>query len=255
MSKNPLVISPEKLKALSWPSLNDKIETVQQVVDGLKSPDHLMSKGFETAIVAVGTFKKEDYPQLLKQLLHERKRRMKEMQEAQSNPAPWTPFQRAYVDPADLNTAEAHRRYEELARNDTQGRTAEDYRAIYASLLDDEMWRNSRYQVAIRRTMADDGEGGLLEMAHLSIKRIDQLPIHDWRDLQRIKNELVGPNCEGIELYPAEDRVVDTANQYHIWCVNSGTFRFPFGWHEGALKVDANDAEVTGAKQRKFDHA
>jgi hypothetical protein len=37
--------------------------------------------------------------------------------------------------------------------------------------------------------------------------------VHDWRDLQRIKNQLVGPECEAVELYPAESRKVDTANQ------------------------------------------
>lgn len=63
----------------------------------------------------------------------------------------------------------------------------------------------------------------------LSIKRLDRRSIHDWRELQRIKNELCGEDCEGVELYPAEDRHVDTSNQYHLW-VFPNNVRLPFGY-------------------------
>lgn len=100
-------------------------------------------------------------------------------------------------------------------------------RDLRAQLTDvtkaDEIWRNDIYQVAVRRI---DGE-----VFHLSIKRIDRQPIHDWRDLQEIKNELIGPEHEAAELYPAESRKVDSANQYHLWGRLDPTWRFPFGWH------------------------
>ena len=86
------------------------------------------------------------------------------------------------------------------------------------------LWINDTYQVSRR----DTGGGSV----HLSIKRIDQEPVHDWRDLQRIKNELIGPDCEAIELYPAEDRRVDTANQYHLWGLADPDYRFPVGFSE-----------------------
>ena len=35
---------------------------------------------------------------------------------------------------------------------------------------------------------------------------------------------------EAVELYPAESRLVDNANQWHLWCVTG--FRFPFGFAE-----------------------
>lgn len=50
---------------------------------------------------------------------------------------------------------------------------------------------------------------------------------HDWRDFQRIKNELVAPEAEAVELFPAESRLVDTANHYHLWVFPE--YRFPFG--------------------------
>ena len=52
------------------------------------------------------------------------------------------------------------------------------------------------------------------DMFWLSIKRRDRAPVHDWRELQQIKNMIVGDEHEGFEVYPAESRLVDTANQY-----------------------------------------
>lgn len=55
-------------------------------------------------------------------------------------------------------------------------------------------YRNSRYLVLIRSIDFPGFGPGV----HLSIKRNDQLPIHDWRDLQRIKNEILGPDKEAV---------------------------------------------------------
>lgn len=85
---------------------------------------------------------------------------------------------------------------------------------------------NSRYQVSVF-------EGHSIEygpMVHLSIKTHDKTARHDWRDLQRIKNEICGRECEAVELYPAESRLVDTANQYHLFVFRD--YKFPFGFHE-----------------------
>ena len=64
----------------------------------------------------------------------------------------------------------------------------------------------------------------------LDISRRDGEPYKNWRDFQRIKNELVGAECEAVELFPAESRLVDTANQYHLWVNPDVKFRFPFGY-------------------------
>lgn len=108
-------------------------------------------------------------------------------------------------------------------------------------------WLNDIYQVNVRDTAWPDV--GL--MKHLSIKRRDKEPIHDWRDLQLIKNELVGAECEGVELYPAESRLVDEANQYHLFVFVNQTVRFPFGMQERCVS-DADAATAIGAKQRPF---
>jgi hypothetical protein len=108
------------------------------------------------------------------------------------------------------------------------------------------VWKNNLYQVLIKRVPMIKGNPPML---HLSIKRLDKEPIHDWRDLQRIKNELIGPEHEAFEIYPAESRVVDTANQYHLWVFKDPEMRIPVGWQKG-LK---NAISGGGAKQRPFE--
>lgn len=102
-------------------------------------------------------------------------------------------------------------------------------------------WENNRYQVIQR----DHREGPFGAYVHLTIRSTDGAPRHDWRHLQRIKNELVGPEAEGVELYPAESRVVDTANHYHLWVFRS--YRLPLGMTEG----ERREAEP-GVTQRPF---
>jgi hypothetical protein len=67
-------------------------------------------------------------------------------------------------------------------------------------------------------------------LTHLVIRRHDRLPCKSWAHFQRIKNELAGPECEAVELFPAESRLVDTANEYHLWVHAKPGFRFPIGW-------------------------
>lgn len=91
-------------------------------------------------------------------------------------------------------------------------------------------------------------------MLHLSVKRRDQEAIHDWRHLQRIKNELVGKECEAVELYPADSRLRDTANQYHLWAFADPNDCFPFGYAQRVvLPHDETLAAVIGSKQRPFE--
>lgn len=108
----------------------------------------------------------------------------------------------------------------------------------------DEVWMNNRYFVMVRNSPS----GGV---TWLSIRRADRQAIHDWRDLQRIKNELCGREREAIEIYPAESRLVDTSNQYHLWVLPRG-MRVPFGYDEREV-CDEEEARKEGAVQRPFD--
>lgn len=84
----------------------------------------------------------------------------------------------------------------------------------------------------------------------LSIKRIDKAAIHDWRELQRIKTVLCGPDREALELYPAEARLVDTSNQFHLWVMPKGE-RFAFGWDDGRVIVDGDDRQIAGKSRQR----
>ena len=109
----------------------------------------------------------------------------------------------------------------------------------------EEIWINSRYQVYLRRLKPNDPDS-MDECTHLSIKRRDRLEIRDWREFQRIKNELVGPECEAIEVFPAESRLVDTANQYHLWVF---PFKLPIGFNRRVV----SDASYKGSVQRPWE--
>jgi hypothetical protein len=115
-----------------------------------------------------------------------------------------------------------------------------------------EIWRNDLYQVVVRRnkTIYDAKEIG---MTHLSIKRIDNGSIHNWRDLQQIKNMIMNEDCVGVEIYPNENNLVDTANQYHLWVFDDPTFRLPFGFNDGR-RVSYETPKGTGVNQQPFNN-
>lgn len=105
-----------------------------------------------------------------------------------------------------------------------------------------ELWMNDIYTVSVERRPDRT-------VHSLSIKRNDREPCKDWRHFQQIKNQLAGDECEALELYPAESRLVDSANQYWLWVFPPGT-QLPVGFTE--RYVDDTNAEAVGAKQRKF---
>jgi hypothetical protein len=85
--------------------------------------------------------------------------------------------------------------------------------------LHEETWTNGVYTCVVDRSG---------DMVHLSIKRVDRGHVKDWRHLQQIKNDILGDEAEAVELFPAESRRVDIANQFHLWCKLPGE-RFEFG--------------------------
>ena len=84
----------------------------------------------------------------------------------------------------------------------------------------------------------------------LTIKRRDKAPIDSWREKQLIKNAVMGSEIEAVELFPAESRLVDTANQYWLFAMTGGE-RFPFGFQEREVS-GAKEASDVGASQRPF---
>lgn len=107
------------------------------------------------------------------------------------------------------------------------------------SHLNEPCFINNLYQV----TLVDHRSG----WTHLSIVRRDRSATHDWRQLQTIKNELCGPEREGVEMYPRESRLVDTNNQYHLWVAPEG-MTLPIGY----TVRDVSDRTFGKHRQRPF---
>jgi hypothetical protein len=110
---------------------------------------------------------------------------------------------------------------------------------------DEVQWMNDLYVVHARTTYDEAGEPVTI---HLSIRNQDRSTRHDWRDFQRIKNQLAGPEWEAVEIYPAESRLIDMANQYHLFCLPA----IPLGWMGQRLIGNQAQADLVsfGAKQR-----
>lgn len=159
--------------------------------------------------------------------------------------ARWTPLQPATV----LRNPERLDAIVREALRSRPGQTEAELRRVLAEELALPVYKNLDYQVAVRREKVGEEEGRDVHEVHLSIKRVDQRPIRDWRHLQQIKNELVGPECEMVEIFPAESRLMDTANQYHLWGYDSPSWRVPFGYTGDRAVLFDTDPE-TGARQR-----
>lgn len=146
----------------------------------------------------------------------------------------WRPLQRASAKPASLSLLQVWMEHHKVDEAGARRLMDED-------LARKELWRNDLYQVEVRR-YPDAG------YVHLNIRRIDGYPGRDWRHFQQIKNELVGAECEGIELYPAESRLTDTTNKYHLYVSTDPEFRFPFGFE--TRDVQFGDHTEGGLRQR-----
>jgi len=65
---------------------------------------------------------------------------------------------------------------------------------------------------------------------HVLIRRHDQGTVVPWSDMQRIKDELLGPERVAVQVFPPQSQLIDQANCYHLWVLPAG-FELPFGLH------------------------
>jgi hypothetical protein len=112
-----------------------------------------------------------------------------------------------------------------------------------------EVWHNKWYNVSVRRYTSGFPVGGgpyvIVGLTHIS-----ERAVHDWRDMQCIKNDICGEEWEGVELYPAESRLIDPSNRFYLWCV-------PLGVLTWGLNIPGRRVLTMGesiAPQRPFPH-
>jgi len=112
------------------------------------------------------------------------------------------------------------------------------------------VFKNDRYQVLLREYVYNPSLNDDM-VSWLIIRRLDSEPVRDWRHMQQIKNDICGPEREGVEIYPAESRLVDTSNQYHMFVLPLG-IQLPFGYR-GRDVSDSTALESDNRnKQRDF---
>ena len=56
------------------------------------------------------------------------------------------------------------------------------------------------------------------------------------------------PITKYIEIYPAESRLVDNANQFHLWCLADPEMKIPIGWDK--RMVSDHNEQVAKSQQR-----
>lgn len=81
--------------------------------------------------------------------------------------------------------------------------------------------RNRVFSVLERKV-----EGGVIHYAVASLS--EERP--SWWEMQRIKDELAGPDKTAVEIYPPHSEIVDGANMFHIWVL---PVNFAFGLSQG----------------------
>jgi len=116
----------------------------------------------------------------------------------------------------------------------------------------DEVWLNNQYEVHLEFMDKEKGKDGLVWLQLKDI--VTKEARHDWREMQRIKNEIMGDEREAVELFPAESRLVDTSNQFHLFVMPVGEqMGFGYGYREIAKGHNDFVRGKGGSRQRPFE--
>ena len=89
--------------------------------------------------------------------------------------------------------------------------------------IQDYIFKNDKY-IVIKRNDSKD-------IIHLSIRNMANSTDIPWTHKQQIKNDICGREREAVELYPSMSRIVDAANQYHLWVFPSD-YIVPVGFEQ-----------------------
>lgn len=82
---------------------------------------------------------------------------------------------------------------------------------------------------------------------HAFIRNKDNTDI-SWAEKQKIKNELFGKNRTAIEVFPADNRLIDHAGAYHLWVLPEN-MALPFGIHPDDTKTEPVRRELMMIKK------
>jgi hypothetical protein len=72
---------------------------------------------------------------------------------------------------------------------------------------------SAAYRNKVFSVLQRDAGGGV---THYTVSSLSQRR-PTWWEMQRIKDEIAGPDTTAVEVYPPRDEVVDGADMYHFW--------------------------------------
>lgn len=165
-------------------------------------------------------------------------------------------FRRTKLDRQGLSFKESIQKNIDMAKELGRTITWKQAKSMEREARLQEIWVNDIYQVNILRGKNCDGYVHHPELKgkcdYISIKTHNKEAVRDWRHFQQIKNELVGEHREAIEIFPSENRLVDTANQYHLWVLPEG-FIPAFGFTERLVNYTPRQGGYNKSGQRGLD--
>lgn len=88
-------------------------------------------------------------------------------------------------------------------------------------------WAGQCHQVRRNRVFAVLVRLDASGVVHLGVSSLSGIR-PSWPEMQRIKDEIAGPDATAIEVYPPKAEVVDEADMFHIWVLRG---KLPFGLH------------------------
>lgn len=135
----------------------------------------------------------------------------------------------------DLPIKERINYWKKLGKENGLTITHQQAKYLYLDSLLGDKYQNDIYAVEVYRGKCADqlvlNDEWIGKATYITIKRHDKEICNDWRHFQQIKNELVGKDIEALQIYPAESRLLDTANQYWLFCLPKG-HQIPFGFKD-----------------------
>jgi len=85
-------------------------------------------------------------------------------------------------------------------------------------------FRNSRFTVMVY----DNSPVSTGTAIRVMVQKHDNTPIlKHWSVMQKIKNEIFGPETTAIEYYPAESQLINEHNIYWFWIFPEGVLPIP----------------------------
>jgi hypothetical protein len=116
---------------------------------------------------------------------------------------------------------------------------------------------NNLYKVMLRPIASAafrDREGQPMAIMHMTVQtREERQPAPTWEHLQRIKEEIMGPHVEAMELFPNAERDINIPDR-HLWCFPEGVM-IPVGFEPevAVLRPEGVDADGNPVVRRVSD--